>query len=150
MDKETEARAAELLGPMAQPFRLLIVCDEVVREEQAPREAFACSWPTRPVRASTRLYRCHVREMCRRVAAGEDVDLGTDAEALGTLSALSLQAPLRPHAVALFEYLFAKLFPDDAPRDPPAELYRGQIEEDLRELKRRIAVRPRMHVEGSA
>lgn len=96
------------------------------------------------------LYAAHARELVDRVAYGAALDLATDAEVLLALSGQSLKAPLNRDGHLVMETLFARIFPGRMDAAPPPESFRGQLEELLGELRRRLAVRERRRVQVDA
>ncbi len=93
---------------------------------------------------SDRLYRAHARELLERVAKGERLELGTDAECLAALSLASLKAPLASGHVAAMEKAFASVFPKNAlGPNVGRESYPGNVDEILTEIRKKIASRRR-------
>lgn len=80
---------------------------------------------------SDKLYRLHVREIVDRVAHGLSPQGATDAEVIGLLYMLSLNSPLKPHAVGLYIRLMHKHFKlgDKEELNNYESLYAGRMDE---------------------
>jgi hypothetical protein len=138
---------AILGGTFGRIFDLLEVCgDEVehcgaeVGHELwmllAPGEAFRCTVPE--------VYRSHVRELLARAAAGERLDLGTDAEVLLGMREASLVAPLTRGGTMLYHTAFRSVMGEAVyqdllgRREPPLELWDGQLDELWAKARRKV------------
>lgn len=60
---------------------------------------------------SEMLFRAHCREILGRIADGDDLRPGTDAEIILVLRGASLRAPMTPGVDCLYFRLFARCFP---------------------------------------
>lgn len=111
------------------------------------RRVFGVAMPGNLATYGQTLYRAHVRELLDRVVDGFPFDLGTDAEVLDVLSTASLRAPLGSQAAALFERLFARMFPAEAATvldgGPRAEPWQGASSELASEIKRKLRKKDR-------
>ena len=123
-------------------------CLGVAEEELEGRDMpglFAALYPTEPLRGKSEgLYRAHVRELIARAHTGDNLAHGTLAEVCGTLSDISLKAPLNPEGQAVQRHAFTACFPGRS-----AELYKdtihvdqekwpGQVLEDLSAMRRKL------------
>lgn len=86
------------------------------------------------------VYRAHAQELLERVAKGEDLVPGTEAEVMMVLSAGSLKAPLDQVHGALYERIFAGVFPWLVDCKPVfSEPWPGACDEALAVLRRKCA-----------
>jgi hypothetical protein len=130
---------------LKQIFNALSIAEEELEGRDLPG-LFAILAPTEPLhRKSDVLYRSHVRELIARAHDGKNLAPATDAECLGMLSDLSAKAPLNANAGAVSKRLFRTIFPDhDIFKDVDfQERWPGQVDEDLRELRRKLSVEAR-------
>ena len=81
-------------------------------------------------KTSLDVYRHHAREILERVAGGQKLAPGTDAELLAAMSGISQAAPPSRELTLLYMKLFRELYPDQA-----AEFFEG-ITPDLYEEER--------------
>jgi len=113
-------------------------------QREALRAAFPDLMPGGLAGMHDALYRSHARELLQRVVNGEDVMLGTNAEALLALHKSSLRAPLTSAAAACFEGLFTQIFGEAARARtargavPMSEPWTGAAKEFLQELRRKL------------
>lgn len=142
-----------LPAPMGSVVSEVFRCMEVAEEEiettgltaEQRREAFGILVPSGPLRGkAVEVYRAHVREILGRLARGEDLKPGTDAECLCACLYAAGDAPLRQEGQAVTEWLFARVFPERAAavigEDRARERWDGQVLEDVAQLRRRLAV----------
>jgi hypothetical protein len=71
---------------------------------------------------NTDLYRHHCRQICDRIATGEDINLATDAELLLAMKDVSLAAPINNEGKYIYFKLFAGVFPSIAKDIVPADI----------------------------
>ena len=113
-------------------------------------DCFTFARPTKYLlNTGTHLYRAHVRELVERVANGVELTLGTDAELVGMMSQLSLEAggPLTRSATGMMLRVFHRLFPDftfdiaidDLMPDRYFEDWPGQMDELEAKARAKIA-----------
>jgi len=117
---------SELIGPrfsdaLDRLFRAMEIAEEEITRAQerwpGKREEIwdtfkylslgTCSIPEG---YSDRVYRAHCREILERVAGGEDLRPGTDAECMVALCEMSQMTPLEWDAAALYQRLFERRF----------------------------------------
>lgn len=152
----TAASMLSAMGERGEVISRLFACMEIAEEEIAAaglsrdqgQEAFRVLQPSEPLRdLSKDVYRAHARELCARVARGEDCAPATKAEALACMMQMATKAPLTQSGQAIAEHLFAELFPAQATRHLGAELapekWSGQVAEDLDSLCKRFRVESR-------
>jgi hypothetical protein len=96
--------------------------------------------PTQFVHRAEQVYRAHCRELLARAERGEDLDLGTKAEALCAVLDTALKAPLRTTAGAVAEQLFVAVFGKSVDDQPPREAYPGAALEMINELRQKMAI----------
>ncbi len=156
--KMDELLGGNAFGNILRIFDLMEIAEEVIKEEKRkhPRDAanidraFLAACPSDGLRAcGENLYRAHVREMCDRLRASINPDprMPTKAEMLAAISAVSTKAPPRRDVTALYERLFADLFPAEVKRLAfdkipgwKAETYPNAVLEIERELIRKLRV----------
>ena len=127
-------------------FRLSAIADQVIREfqEKFPDQAeildstFKALTPTQPLQGKHQsLYRAHCKELLKRRLNGEPLKPATDAEIIGALCNLGLQASLQRDCLYILQRLFKKLFPEVYPEIPDFnEDYRDsslRVEKEFRE-----------------
>lgn len=147
LNKLGEVFEGSLAKAVMQTLKLMGAAEEeIARAERAypdaaPRlsRAFPLLYPYELARfGSERVYRAHCREILVRVARGEDVNPGTDAECLAALSLGSLKAPLDSGHLAAMERVFASVFPEDRSERLGRESWPGEVDEILAGLRKRI------------
>jgi hypothetical protein len=137
-----------LPAPVGARIASLAECMRVAEEEcsRAGRpDGFAYLCPSGPLRGKgIEVYRAHVREILGRLERGEALEPGTDAECLCACLYAAGDAPLRQEGQALTEWLFTSVFPARAAEilgaERTRERWNGQVQEDLAQLRRRLAV----------
>lgn len=90
-------------------------------------------------------YPVHCAELLDRVATGEDTRPATDAECVAVFHSLSLNSPLKHHAVCIYRDLFVKLFPEAVERvwgKDPERFGQTDVlgEELLADIRRKLTV----------
>jgi len=86
------------------------------------------------------LYRAHCRELIRRVLKNRDTRPGTDAEMLAMFSATSALAPFNARAVAAYETVFARVFPEKAASlgKMSTEPWQGSTREIIDDMRKKL------------
>lgn len=148
--KLEEIMAGTRLGTVGRVLDLVAVAEEEIANatKEHPEKAKELRaafhehlFPGELANFSADVYRSHAREVLGRVARGEDVAPGTDAECLVALSLASLKAPLASGHLAAMERVFASVYPDKQGENIGREAYAGETEEILSELRKRIGRR---------
>lgn len=150
--KLEEIVAGTRLGTVGRVLNLVQVAEEEIASATTAHPAKAKElraafqdylFPGELANFSADVYRSHAREVLGRVARGEDVSPGTDAECLVALSLASLKAPLASGHLAAMEHVFAKVYPNHKDTAAPLgrEAYAGETEEILTELRKKIGRR---------
>lgn len=150
--KLEEIIAGTRLGTVGRVLNLVEVAEEEIARASAAtpektkelRAAFQEHlFPGELANFSEDVYRSHAREILGRVARGEDVSPGTDAECLVALSLASLKAPLASGHLAAMESVFAKVYPNHKETKAPIgrEAFEGETAEILTELRKKIGRR---------
>lgn len=148
--KLEEIIAGTRLGTVGRVLGLVEVAEEEINAAVAShpektnelRAAFQeYLFPGELANFSADVYRSHAKEILGRVARGEDVTPGTDAECLVALSLASLKAPLASGHLAAMESVFAKVYPDHKSENIGREAFAGETAEILGELRKKIGRR---------
>lgn len=147
-------------------LRNLFDCMEIAEEEIAAAKAIAPDGVTEKriddafrylspsdllQNKTLELYRAHAHEIIARVAAGEDLRPGTEAEVLAALCESSLAAPLNSIAALLYARLFRSVFPELKELHFEAayagtSYYEMQADELLARTRRKLACERDVHV----
>ena len=90
------------------------------------------------------VFRHHVRELLERALRGEQMHLGTDAEALLAMREASLASPLNRDGEAVFHHLFRTVMGERAYRETcgnhvPPDRGEGRLAELLHEARTNVA-----------
>ncbi len=147
-----------LLGELAPTVRTVFERMEIAEEEilkaqeSYPHKAdeiwnsFKYLRPSPILEPNTsHLYRAHVKEIVTRIAQAngdlrkKDLEAATDAELCCMFCAVSQALPLQLDAVAAYQQVFKRVFPDVSFLDEFAnsESYPGRAEEIIAELRRK-------------
>ena len=117
---------ADLLGGLrgvAGAFERMEIAEEEIKRAGKPEPPgiFSALCPSSVLEGfDQQLYRLHARELIQRARRGEDRMPATDAELLACMSRTSLDAPLNREGMAVYTYLYDKLFPERGIKDQPA------------------------------
>jgi len=133
-------------GTLVDTFGRMDVAEETIAEagltKAQSQGAFARCCPTQPLRGkSLDVFKSHCAEIARRVKAGEDLALATEAEVLCALVDAALVAPLRREGAALADWLWPRVMAYPLPGPTTPEAYSGQVAEDLAQARRKLASR---------
>ncbi len=157
-EEPATAALAELLPPpagraIADAFRRMSIAEEEICAAKARHRRSAgrlhtafrylCP-PAALMGLDDRIYRAYCREILDRVAARENLKLGTAAEVIAALSRASLTAPPSRVELLLYSELFDRLFPTEStalltdrwPSEPDA-----CEREEMRRLEQRLRCR---------
>lgn len=141
-----------LMGPqgaqIGRCFDLIEITEEEVKRAGSPEGMFMVLVPPAGMsELSSEVYRSHARELLKRHAAGEPLDLATDAELLCAFSEGSLRAPLNATGWAAYVALARRVFTSKEFRGQVAALsrgvhepYEGAVEEILSDMRQRLRV----------
>lgn len=117
--------------------------DHHEKYEDEINDSFRYMQPTEPLRGkSDELYRLHVREIINRIIGRNQLPInkGTDAELLGAFSEITQSAPIQRDAIAAYNKLFQKRFPNkDVPEMNVMESYEGRSDEIISEMRDKLA-----------
>lgn len=148
--KLEEIIAGTRLGTVGRVLNLVEVAEEeiaaAVKDHPAKTKELRAAFsehlfPGELGNFSADVYRSHAREILGRIARGEDVSPGTDAECLVALSLASLKVPLASGHLAAMESVFAKVYPNHKDAPIGREAYAGETQEILSELRKKIGRR---------
>ena len=136
---------------LKRQFRFIEIAEEEItfaiasnpEKEKELNAAFVILTPTPlfQVGLTDQLYRAHCTELLERVIAGQDLNPGTEAEAIIVLSECSTKSPLTHDAAYLYFNLFKKRISDalDDNQGFFRESYPGAADEILYTIQRRAA-----------
>jgi hypothetical protein len=120
-------------------------CALLPRVQRHVWNSFGLLAPGELARYSDAVYRSHARELLNRVMTCRDTRLGTRAEVLAAISALSLQSRLDRDLEQLALNLADALFPGRGLRDDSdRETYSGAQQERFEEFARKLAKHERV------
>jgi hypothetical protein len=120
--------------------RAMAECSSAEGKRRINGTFLALKPPMQFVHRAEQVYRAHCRELIARAERGEDLDVGTKAEALCAVLDTALKAPLRTTAAAVAELLFVAVFGKSVDDQPPREAYPGAALEMINELRQKMAV----------
>ncbi len=143
-----------VLNQINVAFSQMAIAEEVIEESGCTKDqgqrAFGVMCPSEPLRGkSNTVYKAHCEELMVRVMGTLDTRTATKAEVLCCLMGAALKAPLDTSGLALADWLFAEVFPDSRlpmhqPREVVREFYKGQVQEDFQQARKRCAVADRV------
>lgn len=134
----------QLMSSINGAFACMEVAEEVIAASGCSHtdgsKGFAIMCPSPPMRGKApEVFKHHCQELLTRVLAGDDTRPGTETEVLCVLMAAATKAPLNAAGLALADYLFRRVMPERNLGAPVAEVYEGQVQEDLNAARHQCA-----------
>lgn len=142
MERTSNHIGLALGGRVARVFDFMGIAEEELARLGVKRKGdLAALFPGEFLHYDEELYRHHARELVERMRRDQRTSLGTRAEVLLTMMKASLVSPLTRAGQAVYEHLFAELFPEHAKRlgiVPCAPVHPTQVEDDIGVARRKL------------
>lgn len=142
IDEALESLLGSAGRRLVSVFRAMEVADRLLREAGNPPIFMHLCIPEVLSGKHERLYAAHAAEIIARVGTGVLASEATDAELLAAMVQTSLAAPLNRDGELLYHALFRRVMGDEQADalglQRPRERWAGQLDELLREARRKV------------